>query len=77
VTIACADTDVIDGKSGAAGGIVTAETVTDHREAREALANNDATTYLDDHRGVIRTGPTTTNVNDLYVAVVTATDGGV
>lgn len=71
VTLACVDTDGIDGQSDAAGGIVTSETVTDHREAWAALDNNDATTYLNNHHGVIRTGPSTTNVNDLYVAVVT------
>lgn len=48
--------------------------ITDHREAREALANNDARTYIDNHRGVIRTWPTNTNVKDLYVAVVTEQD---
>jgi hydroxypyruvate reductase len=75
VTLAAVDTDGIDGKSDAAGGIVDDETVTDHRAARAALADNDATTYLNDHRGVIRSGPTNTNVNDLYVAVVIAGNG--
>jgi len=75
VTIACVDTDGIDGNSDNAGGIVTDETVSDRREARQALARNDAADYLADHRGVVRTGPTNTNVNDLYVAVVTDGDG--
>lgn len=77
VTLACVDTDGVDGNSDAAGGIVTAETVTDHREALDALGRNDVTTYLEEHRGVIRTGPTNTNVNDLYVAVVIDEDDGV
>jgi hydroxypyruvate reductase len=71
VTLACVDTDGIDGNSDAAGGLVTAATVTDRQEAMDALARNDATTYLEAHRGTIRTGSTNTNVNDLYVAVVT------
>lgn len=77
VTLACVDTDGVDGNSDVAGGIVTAGTVADNREARQALAWNDAATYLDHYRGTIRTGPTNTNVNSLYVAVVTEEVGGV
>lgn len=70
VVIASVDTDGIDSKSKSAGGITTRETVVPITEAREALANNDAGGFLERRDGLIVTGPTGTNVNDLRVFVV-------
>jgi hydroxypyruvate reductase len=70
VVLASVDTDGIDGASDAAGAIVDATTVDDVDAAREALAASDAGTYLADRDAQIRTGPTGTNVNDLYLVGV-------
>jgi hydroxypyruvate reductase len=70
VTVASVDTDGIDGNSDAAGGIANADTASPRRAARRALDENDAGGVLDDRDGVIRTGPTATNVNDLRVFVI-------
>jgi hydroxypyruvate reductase len=70
VVVASVDTDGIDGNSEAAGGIATKETANPVAEAREALANNDAGGFLERRDGLIVTGPTGTNVNDLRVFVV-------
>jgi glycerate 2-kinase len=70
-TVAAVDTDGIDGRADAAGGLVDADTVTDPGDARAALAASDAGTYLREHGGAIVTGPTGTNVNDLRVVVLT------
>lgn len=69
-TVAAVDTDGIDGKSDAAGGIVDGETVEDVSEARAAMADSDAATYLERRQGAVVTGPTGTNVNDLRVVVL-------
>ncbi|WP_435181753.1 glycerate kinase type-2 family protein [Halorussus sp. AFM4] len=70
VVAASADTDGIDGNSDAAGGIATRGTADPVDEARAALANNDAGSFLERRDGLIVTGPTGTNVNDLRVFVV-------
>jgi hydroxypyruvate reductase len=70
VTVASVDTDGIDGASEAAGGVATAGSVEPESEARESLANNDAGGFLHRRDGLIVTGPTNTNVNDLRVFVV-------
>jgi hydroxypyruvate reductase len=72
IVVAGVDTDGIDGSSDVAGGLVDASTVTasDRNPARSALRNNDAYPYLDAHNGLVRTGPTGTNVNDLRVVLV-------
>jgi hydroxypyruvate reductase len=69
-TVAAVDTDGVDGHADAAGGLVDADTVTDVGEARAALANTDAGTYLREHGDAVVTGPTGTNVNDLRVVVL-------
>ncbi len=69
-TVAAVDTDGVDGHADAAGGIVDAGTVADAGEARAALADSDAGTYLRDRGSAIVTGPTGTNVNDLRVVVL-------
>jgi len=73
VVLAAVDTDGRDGGSDAAGAIVDATTVPDAdaaTEARAALADNDAGTYLDGRDALVYTGRTGTNVNDLRVLVV-------
>ncbi|WP_247008340.1 glycerate kinase type-2 family protein [Halorientalis litorea] len=68
--VASVDTDGKDGKSGVAGALVDAETVTDWRAADAALDDSDAATYLRQRGALVKTGPTGTNVNDLRVMVV-------
>jgi len=73
VVLAAVDTDGRDGGSDAAGAIVDATTVPDAdaaTEARAALTDNDAGTYLDGRDALVYTGRTGTNVNDLRVLVV-------
>jgi hydroxypyruvate reductase len=57
----CAGSDGSDGPTDAAGGVV------DHRYpgAAEYLSNNDSYGFLSTIGGLIKTGPTGTNVNDL------------
>jgi hydroxypyruvate reductase len=68
--LASVDTDGRDGGSDAAGALVDASTVDNADEARDALARNDAGTYLDSHAALLHSGRTGTNVNDLRVLVV-------
>lgn len=70
IVVASVDTDGIDGNSDAAGGIVDHQTTTSVDAARSALANNDSCSVLAESGGLIHTGPTGTNVNDLRVVVV-------
>jgi glycerate 2-kinase len=69
-----ADTDGNDGSTDAAGGIVdgkTAEKIRDRGlDPEEALANNDSHPALEAGEALIVTGPTSTNVNDVRVALV-------
>jgi hydroxypyruvate reductase len=69
-TVAAVDTDGIDGHAGVAGGLVDGDTVDDPDDARAALADSDAATYLRARNGAVLTGPTGTNVNDLRVVVL-------
>ena len=68
VVVAAVDTDGIDGPTDAAGGIVDGGV--DGDRATKALADNDSYGFLNSVDGLIRTGPTGTNVNDLRVIVV-------
>ena len=70
IVLASVDTDGSDGASDAAGAIADRVTLDTDERAREALADNDAYSYLADRGAVIETGPTGTNVNDLRVLVV-------
>lgn len=70
VTVASVDTDGIDGKSDAAGGIVDGGTDLPMRKAQDALESNNAGGFLEDRHGLIVMGPTNTNVNDFRVLVV-------
>ena len=67
-----ADTDGLDGTENAAGAVVTPGTVgfTGQAEARRYLDNNDAYSFFERIGGLIRTGPTLTNVNDVRLILV-------
>ena len=73
-----ADTDGIDGGSGAAtdpaGAIVVADTLTRarlrHMDAGDMLANNDSTAFFRSLGDSVDCGPTQTNVNDFRVILV-------
>jgi len=66
-------TDGTDGPTAAAGGLVDGGTVARARaagvDAVRALDDNDSHACLAAAGDLIETGPTHTNVNDLYVAV--------
>ena len=74
VAIVSLATDGTDGPTGAAGGIVMADTVRRGRalglDARAALAENDSYRYLGAMGDLVITGPTGTNVNDLVLVFV-------
>ena len=72
--VAAVDTDGLDGPSGVAGALLDAESVEDESRASEALDRNDAQSYLSERGGVVETGRTGTNVNDLRVVVVDTAD---
>ncbi len=72
--VGCLATDGDDGTSGAAGGIVDGDTLDDLGSARAALEGNDAYTWLARRGAALVTGPSGTNVNDLFIGVV-APDG--
>jgi hydroxypyruvate reductase len=73
VVIGAVDTDGEDGSSDVAGALVDTETVTDPASVRSHLENNDSGTYLANKNARIRTCPTGTNVNDIFVGVVPQT----
>jgi glycerate 2-kinase len=70
VVVASVDTDGKDGASDVAGALADRKTLDDRRQARTALAANDASPYLAERGATIETGTTGTNVNDLRVLVV-------
>jgi hydroxypyruvate reductase len=77
VTLVSLATDGNDGPTDAAGGLVTTETVTKGTalglDAYKALAANDSYHYLAALQGLVITGPTNTNVNDLALIFVAGT----
>lgn len=72
--IAAIGTDGIDGNSAAAGAIVDASTLARARDAgvdpQAVLAANDTHTLFERLGDLIVTGPTGTNVGDVYIALV-------
>ncbi len=72
--IASVSTDGIDGPTDAAGAIVSSETLKRCRElkidASEYLKNNDSYSFFSKVGGLIFTGPTGTNVNDVTILIV-------
>jgi len=71
LTILAAGTDGTDGPTDAAGGIADASTVARGeragRSARGALGDNDAYAFLASAGDLITSGPTNTNLLDLYL----------
>jgi len=65
-----AGTDGTDGPTTAAGGMVDGATWCDPEDARSALQQADAGRYLEQHDALFITGPTSTNVMDLVIAIV-------
>lgn len=74
VVVAALGTDGTDGPTDAAGAAVSGETMARANRRgvnlRRALAENDAYPVFRRLGGHIVTGPTRTNVNDLYVALI-------
>lgn len=74
VLIAALATDGTDGPTDAAGAVVTGDTVGHARELgldpRAALEANDSYHFFEALDGLIHTGPTGTNVNDLLFVLV-------
>jgi len=68
ITLLAAGTDGSDGPTDAAGAIVDSSTYND--EAEKYLNNNDAYTFFELYGGLIKTGPTHTNVMDLVVTLI-------
>jgi glycerate 2-kinase len=72
--IACCATDGSDGPTDAAGAWVDGSTVRRaaerHLDPRAYLADNDSNTFFERLGGLIVTGPTNTNVNDLTFVFV-------
>ncbi len=73
LVVLAAGTDGTDGPTDAAGGLVDAGTADRGRAAGRdpaaALADNDAHTFLAAAGGLVVTGPTNTNLLDLYLVV--------
>jgi hydroxypyruvate reductase len=73
LTVLAAGTDGTDGPTDAAGALVDAQTLERGRaaglDADRSLADNDAHTFLGATGDLIVTGPTNTNLLDLYVAL--------
>jgi hydroxypyruvate reductase len=69
VALTCLATDGEDGPTNAAGAIVTGETAGAARalglNPRAFLDRNDSYTFFQQAGGLLQTGPTGTNVNDL------------
>ncbi|MEZ4530984.1 MAG: DUF4147 domain-containing protein [Thermomicrobiales bacterium] len=71
--VASLATDGQDGFSGSAGAIASRRTIRDARalgiDPAAALSENDSATFFARVGGLVITGPSGTNVNDLYVGV--------
>jgi glycerate 2-kinase (EC 2.7.1.-) len=74
VSAACMGTDGVDGNSPAAGAIVDGETVDEAERAGldplRHLDENDSYTFFNLVGRAIYTGPTGTNINDIFIALV-------
>ena len=60
-------TDGVDGSSGAAGSIVDGDTITRGGDPHQSLDRFDSATYLERTGDLVITGPTGTNVADLWL----------
>jgi glycerate 2-kinase len=74
VVIASISTDGVDGPTDAAGALVDGETLKHSRElmldAEMFMKNNDSFEFFSRVGGLIYTGPTGTNVNDITIMIV-------
>lgn len=74
ILLASLATDGIDGNSPAAGAVVDGKTIKKargrHQDPISYLENNDSYGFFKEIGGLIRTGPTGTNVNDLICILV-------
>jgi hydroxypyruvate reductase len=70
VTIFSAGTDGLDGPTDAAGAI--ADERTPLQGAREFLDNNDSYHFFEKRNGLVKTGPTGTNVMDVRILLIPA-----
>ncbi|MFN7022116.1 MAG: glycerate kinase [Phycisphaerales bacterium] len=73
LTVATFATDGIDGPTDAAGAVVSGHTAGDARRAgvdpEDALRSNDSHGFFSKVGGLLKPGPTGTNVNDLWVGL--------
>jgi hydroxypyruvate reductase len=60
-------TDGVDGRSDGAGAVVDGTTILRGGDASTALERSDSATYLEASGDLIKTGPTGTNVSDLWL----------
>jgi glycerate 2-kinase len=78
VAVASLATDGDDGISEAAGGVVVGDTISlltaNRLNPEDFLARNDTRDFLAASGGLIVTGQTGTNVNDLYLALINETN---
>jgi glycerate 2-kinase len=70
VTLLSAGTDGTDGPTDAAGAVVSNQLPADTAEIQEHLARFDAYSYFERHGGLIKTGPTQTNVMDVIIGLI-------
>ena len=74
VVVLSGGTDGIDGPTDAAGAWATPQTVAKARalglDPADYLANNDAYAFFEQARGLLKPGPTHTNVMDVLIALV-------
>jgi hydroxypyruvate reductase len=74
ISLLAGGTDGTDGPTDAAGAMVNGHTIADARskglEAEKYLNNNDAYTFFEKAGGLLKTGPTQTNVMDIVVTLI-------
>lgn len=72
VAVGALSTDGVDGPTDAAGAIVSPDQFDGQRRhhAEEALDQHKSYSFLREIGALVRTGPTGTNVNDLYIGIV-------
>jgi hydroxypyruvate reductase len=74
ISLLAGGTDGTDGPTDAAGAMVNGNTIANARskglEAEKYLNNNDAYTFFEKAGGLLKTGPTQTNVMDIIVTLI-------
>lgn len=80
ITVGSVGTDGVDGPTDAAGAIADETTLSEAASlglaAGDALARNDSHTFFRQAGGLVTTGPTGTNVNDVQIALITPPSAG-